>query len=600
MKTTILFLAALLAVVSGVAATDGGTAVNVSGKLQSVTMFRSGAELTHTARAQLVSGTNEVAIDGLSSTADPNSITISCSNGVTVMGFDLSKDYVTVKEQSAAVKKMKDSVDIYTLEIDKLAAQQTTDDNLQKIMLANMTNLTNDKAAPTVVDYSKMIDYYRSKSLEISAEQIGLKKDIDKRQQRVKALNSQIAQEQGQTGRPVGKLALRLASPMPGPCDIAVTYFTNFAFWTPLYDIQASGPDKPLKLTQKARLTQSTGIDWVKAQVTLSTATPSRGRTAPVISAWFISPAQPLTRNMYEPAPAPAPAVQNEMSYQAKKVTEDNHVYSIRGANSQAAEPLYVIDGQIADKQTMSSIDPSMIESMDVLKDASATALYGSQGANGVVLITTKKSFVSESDTETAETTYALDLPFDLKGNGSEHTVALRTMDVPATFNYYCVPRLDKSVFLMAGISDWAQYGLLAGEATITNDGTYAGKTTIDPNSTKDILQLTLGEDRRVVVTREKLQDFSSTKFLGNEKRATYSYKFTVKNNKSVDINMILKDQYPISTDKSIIVELVDIDGAHDNPEVGSLTWEFPLKAGETKTVKLTYAIRSPKDFVLR
>jgi len=590
MKKTLLAIGTLLAA-------GGAVAADVNGKLQSVTMFRTGAELTHAAKVQLVSGTNEVVVDGLSSTADGNSIAIKCSNGVTVMSFDFSKDYVAVKEQSAVVKKLKDSVEIYTIEMDKFSAQQATNENLQKILLTNMTGLNNEKAAPTAAEYLKLVDYYRTKSLEIGTEQITIKKEIEKRKNRIAALKNQISQEQGNTEKPVGKLALRLASPLPGACDMEITYFTNFALWTPLYDIQASGPDKPLKLIAKAKLTQSTGIDWAKAKVTLSTAVPSRGRTAPIINAWFISPAPmpPMTRSGF----SANAVVQNQISYADAAQPEE---IMIRGIStpSQSKEPLYVIDGKILGEEDMKDIEPSMIESMEVLKDASAQALYGSRGANGVVVIKTKSNFVTESDTETAETTYALDLPFDLQGNGSEHTVTLRTIDIPATFEYYCVPRLDKNVFLLAGIKEWSQYNLLAGEATITYDGTYAGKTAIDPNSAKDVLHLTMGEDRRVVVTREKLQDFSATRFLGNDKRVTYGYKLTVKNNKQVPINMILKEQYPISTDKSVTVELIDTDGAYNNSEVGSLTWEFPLQAGETKTVKFTYAIRSPKDFVLR
>ncbi len=71
---------------------------------------------------------------------------------------------------------------------------------------------------------------------------------------------------------------------------------------------------------------------------------------------------------------------------------------SIRGVNSlNGNEPLYVIDGVAIDGQTngnssaLSAINPSDIVSMEVLKDASATAIYGSRASNGVVLITTKR-----------------------------------------------------------------------------------------------------------------------------------------------------------------------------------------------------------------
>ncbi|WP_448777275.1 SusC/RagA family TonB-linked outer membrane protein [Bacteroides congonensis] len=71
----------------------------------------------------------------------------------------------------------------------------------------------------------------------------------------------------------------------------------------------------------------------------------------------------------------------------------DNFNIVIRGAGSltQSTAPLYVIDGFPQETSNMGSLNPNDIESIDVLKDASATAIYGSRGANGVVIITTKK-----------------------------------------------------------------------------------------------------------------------------------------------------------------------------------------------------------------
>ena len=64
----------------------------------------------------------------------------------------------------------------------------------------------------------------------------------------------------------------------------------------------------------------------------------------------------------------------------------------IRGKRSITAsnDPLYVIDG-VPVTGGIGEISPSDIESMEVLKDASATAIYGARGANGVILITTKQ-----------------------------------------------------------------------------------------------------------------------------------------------------------------------------------------------------------------
>lgn len=65
----------------------------------------------------------------------------------------------------------------------------------------------------------------------------------------------------------------------------------------------------------------------------------------------------------------------------------------IRGYGSISTDltPLYVVDGQPMQESSVNAINPADIENLEVLKDASATAIYGSRGANGVVLITTKR-----------------------------------------------------------------------------------------------------------------------------------------------------------------------------------------------------------------
>lgn len=64
----------------------------------------------------------------------------------------------------------------------------------------------------------------------------------------------------------------------------------------------------------------------------------------------------------------------------------------IRGSSiSQSTSPLYVIDGFPVENMDMNSINPNDIETLDILKDPSSVAIYGSRGSNGVILITTKR-----------------------------------------------------------------------------------------------------------------------------------------------------------------------------------------------------------------
>ena len=79
----------------------------------------------------------------------------------------------------------------------------------------------------------------------------------------------------------------------------------------------------------------------------------------------------------------------------------------VRGGISitQSNEPLYIIDG-FPSEDGMANLDPGEIESIDILKDASATAIYGARGANGVVVITTKSGGKGDAKLDISFDTY--------------------------------------------------------------------------------------------------------------------------------------------------------------------------------------------------
>lgn len=91
-------------------------------------------------------------------------------------------------------------------------------------------------------------------------------------------------------------------------------------------------------------------------------------------------------------------ALQNKVSgvqviKQSTGAPGGNPQVRIRGANSiqTSSDPLFVVDGIVGVNNALANINPSDIASMDILKDASATAIYGTRGANGVIIITTKR-----------------------------------------------------------------------------------------------------------------------------------------------------------------------------------------------------------------
>ncbi|MEM6963456.1 MAG: TonB-dependent receptor [Bacteroidota bacterium] len=125
-------------------------------------------------------------------------------------------------------------------------------------------------------------------------------------------------------------------------------------------------------------------------------------------------------------------------------------VIKIRGVNSitNSGAPLVVIDGVIG--ASLPSIHPSDIESIEVLKDASATALYGSRGANGVILVTTKRASGKTVVTASANFSFqALPKTIDLL-DGAQFAQAINTSRGQELFSQQEIEELQAN-----GGTDW-------------------------------------------------------------------------------------------------------------------------------------------------
>lgn len=139
----------------------------------------------------------------------------------------------------------------------------------------------------------------------------------------------------------------------------------------------------------------------------------------------------------------------------------------------------------------------------------------------------------------------------------------------------------------------------MPGEANIIFEGLYVGKTLINPNQTSDTLNLSMGRDKKISIKREKVVDKSGTRFLSSKKEQTFTYDITVRNNKKEAVNVLLKDQYPLSTDKEVEIELLESNNAKENNETGILTWDLKLNPNETKKIRISYKVKYPKDKII-
>lgn len=179
--------------------------------------------------------------------------------------------------------------------------------------------------------------------------------------------------------------------------------------------------------------------------------------------------------------------------------------------------------------------------------------------------------------------------------DGDITSVEVNTYKIPATYEYFTAPILNENVYLTASFKDWEKHQLLPGEANIYFEGSYAGKTVIDPYTTKKEMILSLGIENNITVTRQQALNFKSKPFVGNNRILDRSYVLEVKNNKNSTINLRLMDRVPKSQNKEIKVDDIITNNASYDEVKGLLTWNMVLKPKSAQKEDFSFQVKFPK-----
>ncbi|QDW19336.1 DUF4139 domain-containing protein [Flavobacterium sp. KBS0721] len=516
-------------------------------KVQSATVYFNAAELSQTATATLPAGASEIVIKNVAVNLNENSVQIGAPSGVTVLSVQFTNNYISEYEtdsKSPALKIVRDSIVLVQKEIQKVNNTINSENKTIQLLDKNQ-QISGVNSGLNVAELMKMVDYYKNKQIEIANNINTLSEKQQKLNETLRKLNNKLevnANKEEKTSS--GKLILQVMNQNAGVIPFDISYLTNNATWTPFYDLRAESVTAPINMMYKAQVVQNTGIDWKKVKLTLSSGLPNQNNQAPILSSWFLA----------------------NQTYLEEVVVSG---YASRSKRNQIQGSV----AKISKEQLSESIDmPSPV------LEKSSVSNYTTVAENQL------------------NVSFDIDIPYDILSNGKIHSVSLKEIKLPATYKYYAVPRVENEAFLLAEIADYSKYNLLRGEANIIFEGMYVGKTFIEPTQTSDTLNLSMGRDKKVSIKREKVADKSGTKFLSAKKEQTFTFDITVRNNKKEAVELLLKDQYPLSTNKEIEVELLQSDGAKINAETGILTWQLQLKPNENKKFRISYKVRYPKD----
>jgi len=229
----------------------------------------------------------------------------------------------------------------------------------------------------------------------------------------------------------------------------------------------------------------------------------------------------------------------------------------VRGNRSLKAgnDPLYVLDGiPLAQGSSITEINPQDIESMEILKDASATAIYGSRGANGVVLITSKKGKEGRARIS-YDASFGFEKPLRKMEmfNGAEFA-ELRRNAYRTTGNYSTAYPNPKDDFTLFGTDPFAWENIAAAYDWVDKPNRIArevdGVPVYDPSKipTTDwqdmVLRTALNQNHQVSVSggTDKIHTLFSVGYLNQEgiQRTQDFERYTVRVNFDYKVNDIL------------------------------------------------------------
>lgn len=187
---------------------------------------------------------------------------------------------------------------------------------------------------------------------------------------------------------------------------------------------------------------------------------------------------------------------------------------------------------------------------------------------------------------------YLIEGKQSLPSDGEKRQLFVRKAEVSAEYVYHLVPRLSRDAFLVARIPQFQQLGLLAGEASVYYQGTFIGRTPIQPQQLSDTLLLGLGRDPSVQAVRVQDADRLSKRVLGSNKQEINST-LAIRSSKEVAVKVVVEDQVPISEYEHLTVEVTTLPKAELDTRRGLLSWQFSLPAQGSMSLSEKVVIRS-------
>lgn len=522
-------------------------------KLQKVTVYLQGAHLYYNENVTLQPGNNELIFENISPYINASSLQASSKVAV-VMEV---KHQVKYKEKVVATRKYDKEIDNVLDSLEDIAYGMKDIDNKTYVLETEKNMLLNNRiikgqplrdSLPTLRDgmifLKEKLNSIYEQSLKLERMKAKLQKQKNKLDTRY---NTLLLLQSGQdvfnrtAAQQVNQIVVTLFCDAATTTQVNFNYFVQNANWVPVYDLQATSATNNFNLKYFANVTQNTGIEWTNVPLTLSTSNPNETNVKPELSPWYLS----------------------FMDYLRK----DKNAKSLSNAGV-----------------------PMQAETLDIVSRKESNGYDDTEEDKKYI-----QNYVQITES-IIRTEYEIKLNYTIAADGKMHKVLINQKEVPMIMEFAAVPKVCTDAFLMAKVTGWEDMNILPGNARLYFDGGYVGEMYLDASTTADTLNINLGRDKTIAITRKKIKENYKEKFFAEDKIETRTIEIVVRNTKNIPVEILLEDQIPIATGTNDIrVDLLESDGAVLDESTGKLTWKVKLKVKDSQKIKFTYQIRYPK-----
>jgi uncharacterized protein (TIGR02231 family) len=543
--------------------------VNVKSSLTGVTVYMQGAQLQHKANYSIKAGVSEVIVEGISPQISASTIQVKATGAVVILDskyeFYYPQPSINVNtgelppKIKAAIKALEDSVRLVNFELRDINDEIEVLVAARKIIISNGAVKGQGKVNDSIQLLKSTVDYYTTKVSELNKKISALDRQKVKKTDLISSLDTRLndlrnyAEQNNPTPeiKGVPRIVVTLMAKEAATGRIDLTYLASNAGWTPLYDIRSEAASGKISLTYKAQVRQQTGLDWNDVKLSISTNNPYANKTKPELSPWYID-YQEYRKDLLEKAK------QRSAAY-----GYDDAAPSV-GTSAMNMGFLYSTNG--------STFEP---------------AALGAEAFTTVV-----QQLISAE--------FKIDLNYSIASDNQVRMVLVKQSELNTSFSYYAVPKLDPGVYLVAQMTKLDELQLVPAKANIFFDGTYIGETYLDPTTMNDTLNLSLGKDPNIIVKRTLLKDQSKERIIQDKKERNFAYNIEVRNLKSSDVELIIQDQVPLTTNPEITIEKSNLGKGSLDEKTGLIEWKLKLKSKENVNFDYDFKVRHPKDKIVQ